>query len=65
MRRFFGDLVFNTVIHKSLRLAEAPSASESIFTYAPQSRGAADYRSLAEEILYDNVWAEEMTHAKI
>jgi len=51
MRKLFGELVFNTVIHKSLRLAEAPSAGESVLTYAPQSRGAADYRCLAEEIL--------------
>jgi chromosome partitioning protein len=65
MRKLFGDLVFDTVIHKSLRLAEAPSSGESIFTYAPQSRGAADYMSLAEEILNDTVWAEELTNAKI
>jgi len=65
MRKLFGDLVFNTVIHKSLRLAESPSAGESIFTYAPQSRGAADYMSLAEEILNDTVWAEELSNAKI
>jgi chromosome partitioning protein len=51
MRKLFGDLVFNTVIHKSLRLAEAPSAGESILTYAPGSRGAADYMCLVEEIL--------------
>ncbi len=51
MRKLFGDLVFDTVIHKSLRLAEAPSAGESILTYAPRSRGAADYRFLVEEII--------------
>lgn len=51
MRKLFGDLVFETVIHKSLRLAEAPSAGESILTYAPRSRGAADYMCLVEEIL--------------
>jgi chromosome partitioning protein len=51
MRKLFGDLVFDTVIHKSLRLAEAPSAGESILTYAPRSRGAVDYRCLVEEII--------------
>jgi len=51
MRGLFGELVFETVIHKTIRLAEAPSAGESILTYAPDSRGAADYRSLAWEIL--------------
>ena len=50
MREFFGDLVFDTVIHKTVRLAEAPSAGQSVLTYAPKSRGAAEYRTLAEEI---------------
>ncbi|MHC4074276.1 MAG: ParA family protein, partial [Planctomycetota bacterium] len=50
MREFFGDLVFDTVIHKDVRLAEAPSAHEPVFTYAPQSKGATEHRILAEEI---------------
>jgi cellulose biosynthesis protein BcsQ len=50
MRQFFGNLVFDTVIHSSISLAEAPSAGESIITYDPQSKGAADYKALAEEI---------------
>jgi chromosome partitioning protein len=52
MREFFGDLVFDTVIHRSIRLAEAPSAGESILTYAPDSRGAIEYLALVDEILY-------------
>ncbi|MBN2136704.1 MAG: ParA family protein [Sedimentisphaerales bacterium] len=51
MRRLFGNLVFDTVIHTNLRVAEAPSAGESVLSYAPQSRGAGDYRSLTAEIL--------------
>lgn len=58
MREVFGSLVFNTVIHRNIRLAEAPSAGESVLTYAPQSRGAADYRSLAAEILRTSPMAE-------
>ena len=50
MREFFGDLVFDTVIHKDVRLAEAPSAHEPVFTYAPQSKGATEHKILAEEI---------------
>jgi len=50
MRDFFGDLVFDTVIHRTVRLAEAPSAGEPILTYAPKSRGTAEYMALAEEI---------------
>lgn len=51
MREFFGDLVFSTVIHRTIRLAEAPSAGESILTYAPSSKGAHEYGALAGEIL--------------
>jgi len=50
MRQFFGNLVFDTVIRSSISLAEAPSAGESIITYDPESKGAADYKALAEEI---------------
>ncbi|MHC4299583.1 MAG: Ig-like domain-containing protein [Planctomycetota bacterium] len=51
MRAFFGDLVFDTVIHRTISLAEAPSAGESISAYAPESKGAADYGSLADEVM--------------
>ncbi len=62
MREFFGELVFETVIHKTIRLAEAPSAGESILTYSPECRGAMDYRSLVREILTNPVWAEEVAN---
>ena len=51
MREFFGELVFDTVISRTVRLAEAPSASKSIFSYAPECKGAFEYMSLAEEII--------------
>ena len=50
MREFFGELVFNTVIHRNIRLAEAPSAGQSVLTYAPDSKGAQEYLALADEI---------------
>jgi chromosome partitioning protein len=52
MREFFGDLVFDAVIHRTVRVAEAPSSGESVLTYASNSKGAAEYRALAEEIIY-------------
>ncbi|MFC1652141.1 ParA family protein [Planctomycetota bacterium] len=51
MRQYFGDLVFDTVIHSTISLAEAPSRGESIFAYAPESRGAIEYRALALEAM--------------
>ncbi len=59
MREIFGELVFDTVIHRNVRLAEAPSAGDPVLTYAPQSRGALDYRALAAEILQTSLSAEE------
>lgn len=50
MRDFFGELVFDTVIHKNVRLAEAPSAGQPVITYAPKSTGACEYTALAQEI---------------
>jgi chromosome partitioning protein len=45
------DLVLNTVIRESIALGEAPHLGKDIFSYAPQSAGAADYQALVTEIL--------------
>ena len=52
MREFFGELVFDTVIHRSVRLAEAPSAGESIITYDGKCKSAMEYMALADEVIY-------------
>jgi chromosome partitioning protein len=65
MREFFGDLVFDTVIHRTVRLAEAPSSGESVLTYAPTSRGAAEYIALAEEIISGKASAGEISDDKV
>jgi len=47
----WGDArVFATRIRRNIRLAEAPSFGQSIFDYAPDSHGAADYGGLAAEV---------------
>lgn len=51
IRRKFPGYVFNTVIPRNVRLAEAPSFGKTILQYAPYSHGAKAYRQLAEEIL--------------
>jgi chromosome partitioning protein len=43
--------MFRTRIRRNIRLAECPSFGQSIFQYAPTSRGAEDYASLGAEIL--------------
>jgi chromosome partitioning protein len=51
LRDYFGSLVFSAVIHKSMRLAEAPNAGQSVLTYSPSSRAASEYRALAGEVV--------------
>jgi chromosome partitioning protein len=51
LREFFGKEVFQTVIPRSIRLAEAPSFGKTILAYDPRSRGAEAYIQLAKEIL--------------
>jgi chromosome partitioning protein len=62
MREFFGTLVFDTVIHRSIRLAEAPSAGEPVLIYAHQSKAAAEYRALAEEIISNSTLVEQVNY---
>jgi chromosome partitioning protein len=51
LREHFPDLVLETVVPRSVRLAEAPSFAMPITAHAPSSRGALAYRLLAEEVL--------------
>lgn len=51
VREAFGSRLFDTVIRKTIRFAEAPVAGEPILTYAPNSQGAAAYRQLAQEVM--------------
>ncbi len=51
LREFFGNEVLQTVIPRSVRLAEAPSHGKPILTYDLRSRGAESYIQLAKEIL--------------
>ena len=47
----FGDLVFDTVITRTVRFPETSVAGEPITTWAPKSSGALAYRSLAREVI--------------
>ncbi|MBM3322618.1 ParA family protein [candidate division WOR-3 bacterium] len=51
VRGFFKEQVFDTVIPRSVRLAEAPSFGKTIFGYDGQSAGAQAYLALADELL--------------
>lgn len=47
----FGELVFHTVIKRTIKFPETTVAGEPITTYAPTSPGAVAYRQLAREVL--------------
>ncbi|MBQ2170336.1 MAG: ParA family protein [Paludibacteraceae bacterium] len=51
VKRHFGDLVFNTVISRNVRLSEAPSHGLSIIEYDASSKGAKNYVALAKELI--------------
>ncbi len=50
VRAHFGDLVYATVIPRSVRLSEAPSFGEPVLTLDPSSRGSIAYKLLAAEV---------------
>jgi len=51
IRRHFGAKVFETIVRRNIRLAEAPSHGLPIFQYDIKSRGAEAYLALAREYL--------------
>ncbi len=54
VKRFFPDKVYNTIIPRNVKVAEAPSYGKPIILYNKDSAGAKGYLSLAEEVInYD------------
>jgi chromosome partitioning protein len=51
IRNFFGDSVYDTVIPRNVRLAEAPSFGKPIILYDVRSKGAETYLQLAQEMI--------------
>ncbi len=51
VREYFEEKLFNTVIHRNVRLGEAPSFGKPALLYDANSTGAQNYLSLVEELL--------------
>ena len=51
VKGYFGDKLFKTVIHRNVRLGEAPSFGKPALLYDANSVGAQDYMTLVEEII--------------
>jgi chromosome partitioning protein len=54
VQKHFNNMVFDTIIHRNVKLSEAPSFGESIINYDATSKGATNYLNLAEEIIKKN-----------
>jgi chromosome partitioning protein len=57
VRSHFGELVYKTLIPRTIRLGEAPSFGKPIIEYEPIGAGAVAYRTLAKEFIERNVRA--------
>ncbi len=51
LKSTFGNLVYNTVVRKTIKFAEAPVQGSSVLRYAPSSEAADSYRALAREVI--------------
>ncbi len=51
IRKHYPDKVFESIIPRNIRIAEAPSYGMSVIRYAPYAPGAEAYRRLAEELI--------------
>ena len=51
VKAHFQDMVFKTIIHRNVRLGEAPSFGETIVTHDATSKGAINYLNLANELI--------------
>ncbi len=54
VKKYFGDKVFNTIIHRNVRISEAPSYGKPVILYDAISSGSKNYMSLASELLERN-----------
>lgn len=63
LKEFFGNEVLQTVIPRSIRLAEAPSYGKPILMYDVRSKGAESYIKLAKEILNNGKTARASTQS--
>jgi len=51
LKKTYGELVFDTIIHRNSKIEESPAFMKPVQMHAPQSRGAKLYAALTEEIL--------------
>ena len=51
VKKYFGDKVFETIIHRNVRISESPSYGKPVILYDAISSGSKNYMSLASELI--------------
>jgi len=64
VRRYFGDKVFEAVIQRNVRVAEAPSFGKPVLLYDALSAGSKNYMALAREVIRNNLRYLHEEHAE-
>lgn len=59
VKQHFDSLVFNTIIHRNSKISEAPSFGKPVIAFDIESKGAANYLSLAKELIENNEKVKE------
>jgi chromosome partitioning protein len=54
VKKYFGEKVFKTIIHRNVRISEAPSYGKPVILYDAISSGAKNYMALTSEVLERN-----------
>jgi chromosome partitioning protein len=63
IRKRFGDELCESRISEAVAIAESPYCAQDVFSHAPGSRGAADYRALVEELDQDGFFGQRIATA--
>ena len=54
VRSHFGEKVFNTLVHRNVRLGEAPTMGKPVVLYDATCKGSLNFLNLAKEIIHNN-----------
>jgi chromosome partitioning protein len=54
VKKYFGEKLFNTIIHRNVRISESPSYGKPVILYDAVSSGSKNYIALASELLQRN-----------
>lgn len=65
VKKYFGEKVFETLIHRNVRISEAPSHAKPVILYDAVSTGSRNYMALATELINRSKQIEQKVEEKI